>query len=73
MTAFWKDIQRDINSKVSIVTKVDRCVGDTKIAEMWKCHYSKSLLNSVKAGNSKTSVMLDVNQQVTKSFFPQQH
>ena len=64
MTAFWKDIQKDINSKLSIATKFDGRVGGTKIAEMRKCHY-KSLLNSVKIGNSKTSVMLDVNQQIT--------
>ena len=66
MTAFWKDVQKDINSKGSIAAKFDGCVGGTKIAEMWKCHY-KSLLNSVKIDNSKTSVMLDVNQQITNS------
>ena len=48
------------NSKVPIATNVDGCVGDTNIAHMWKCHY-KSLLSSVETGNSKTSVMLDVN------------
>ena len=53
MTTFWKDVQKDINSKVPIATKVDGCVGDTKIAQVWKCHY-KTLLNSVENGNSKT-------------------
>ena len=49
-----------------LATKVDGCVGDAKIAEMWKCHY-KSLLNSVQSGNSKNSVMLDVNKQIKNS------
>ena len=66
MTTFWKKVQKDINFKMSITTKVDRCVGDAQTADMWKCHY-KSLLISVKIGNSKTSVMLDVNQQITNS------
>ena len=64
MTPFWKDEQRDINSNVPIATKVDGCVGDTKV--MWKCHY-KNLFNSVKTGNFKTPVKLDVNQQITIS------
>ena len=66
MATFWKDVQQDINSNLPIATKVDGCVGDSKIAEIWKCHY-KTLLTSVKTGNSKTSVMLDVNQQITNS------
>ena len=49
-----------------LVTKVDGCVGDAKVAEMWKCHY-KSLLNSAQSGNSKNSVMLDVNKQIKNS------
>ena len=55
-----------INSKMPLATKVDGCVGDAKIAEMWKCHY-KSLLNSVQSGNFKISVMLDVNKQIKNS------
>ena len=46
MTGFWKDVHKITNSKVPLATKVDGCVGDTNIAEMWKCHY-KFLLNSV--------------------------
>ena len=43
MKEFWTDVHKITNSKVPLATKVDGCVGDTKIAEMWKCHY-KSLL-----------------------------
>ena len=56
MNGFWKDVHKITNSKVPLATKVDGCVGDAKIAEMWKCHY-KSLLNSVQSGNSKNSVI----------------
>ena len=63
MNGFWNDVHKITNYKVPLATKVDGCVGDAKIAEMWKCHY-KSLLNSVQSGNSKNSVMLDVNKQI---------
>ena len=56
MNGFWKDVHKITNCKVPLATKVDGCVGDAKIAEMWKCHY-KSLLNSVQSGNSKNSVI----------------
>ena len=63
MTGFWKYVHKITNSKVPLATKVDGCVGDTNIAEMWKCHY-KSLLKSVENKNFKKSVMLDVNKQI---------
>ena len=66
MNGFWKDVHKITNSKVPLATTVDGCVGDAKIAEMWKCHY-KSLLNSVQSVNSKNSVMLDVNKQIKNS------
>ena len=66
MNGFWKDVHKITNSKVPLATKVDGCVGDAKIADMWKCHY-KSLLNSVQSRNSKNSVMLDVNKQIKNS------
>ena len=66
MTGFWKDVHKITNSKVPLATKVDGCVGDTNIAEMWKCHY-KSLLNSVENKNCKKSVMLDINKQIKNS------
>ena len=56
MTKFWKDVKK--NSNVSLATNVDSSVGNTEIAEMWKCHY-KSLLNSVQNKESKKSVLLD--------------
>ena len=46
MNAFWKDVKKNTNSNVSLATNIDGSVGDTEIAEMWKCHY-KSMLNSV--------------------------
>ena len=66
MNGFLKDVHvhKFTNSKVPLPTKVDGCVGDTKIAEKWKCHY-KSLLNSVQNRNSKNLVMVDVNKQIT--------
>ena len=68
MNVFWKDVHKITNSTVPLATtfKVVGCVGDAKIAKMWKCHY-KSLLNSVQSGNSKNSVMLDVNKQIKNS------
>ena len=42
MNEFWKDVKKNTNSNVSLATNVDGSVGDTEIAEMWKCHY-KSL------------------------------
>ena len=62
MTEFWKDVKKNSNSNVSLVTNVDGSVGNTEIAEMWKCHY-KSLLNSVQNKEFKKSVLLDINQQ----------
>ena len=62
MTEFWKDVKKNTNSNVSLATNVDGSVGDTEIAEMWKCHY-KSLLNSAQNEKFKKSVMLDINQQ----------
>ena len=60
MNEFWKDVKKNTNSNVSLATNVDGSVGDTEIAEMWKCHY-KSLLNSVQNEEFKKSVMLDIN------------
>ena len=62
MTEFWKDVKKNSNSNVSLATNVDGSVGNTEIAEMWKCHY-KSLLNSVQNKKNKKSVLLDTNQQ----------
>ena len=62
MTEFWKDVKKNSNSNVSLATNVDGSVGNTEIAEMWKCHY-KSLLNSVQNKEFKKSVLLDINQQ----------
>ena len=62
MTEFWKDVKKNTNPNVSLATNVDGSVGDTEIAEMWKCHYI-SLLNSVQNEEFKKSVMLNINQQ----------
>ena len=62
VNAFWKDVKKNTNSNVSLATNIDGSVGDTKIAEMWKCHY-KSLLNSVQNDEFKNSVKSDINQQ----------
>ena len=62
MNEFLKDVKKNTNSNASLATNVDGSVGDTEIAEMWKCHY-KSLLNSVQSEEFKKSVMLDINQQ----------
>ena len=47
---------------VSLATNVDGSVGNTEIAEMWKCHY-KSPLNSAQNKEFKKFVLLDTNQQ----------
>ena len=62
MTEFWKYVKKNSNFNVFLATNVDRSVGNTEIAEMWKCHY-KSLLNSVQNKEFKKSVLLDTNQQ----------
>ena len=62
MNEFWKYVKKNTNSNVSLPTNVDRSVGDTEIAEMWKCH-NTSLLYSVQNEEFKKSVMLDINQQ----------
>ena len=62
MNEFGKDVKKTTNSDVSLATNVDGSVGDTEIAEMWKCHY-KFLLNSMQNEEFKKSVMLDINQQ----------
>ena len=62
MNGFWIDVKKNTNSNVSLATNIDGSVGDTEIAEMWKCHY-KSLLNSVKNDEFKNSVKSDINQQ----------
>ena len=61
MTEFWKDVEKNTSSNVSLATRVDGSVGDTEIAEIGKCHY-KSLLYSVQNEEFKKSVMLDINQ-----------
>ena len=66
MIRFWKNVHKITNSKVPLATKDDRCVGDTNIAEMGKCHY-KSLLNSLENKKCKKSVMLDNNKQINNS------
>ena len=55
-------MSRKTRTPMSLATNVDGSVGDTEIAEMWKCHY-KSLLNSVQNEEFKKSVVLDINQQ----------
>ena len=62
MTEFWKDVKKNTNSNVTLATNVDGSVGDTELAEMWKCHY-KSQLNRVQNEEFKKTVMLDINQQ----------
>ena len=62
MTEFWKDVKKNTNSNVYLATNVDGSVGDTELAEMWKCHYI-SQLNRVQNEAFKKPVMLDINQQ----------
>ena len=63
---FWKDVHKITNSKLLLATKVDGCVGVTKIVKLRKSYY-KTLLNSAQNGHSKQSVMLDVNKQIENS------
>ena len=60
MNGFWKDVHTITNSKVHLAIKVEGCVGDLKIAEMWKCQ-CKSLLNSVQ------KKIVNVNKQIKNS------
>ena len=34
MVVFWKEVQKSVNSKVFLATKIDRSVGDANITEM---------------------------------------
>ena len=54
MNGFWRDVKKNANSNVSFATNVDGSVGDTEIAEMWKCH-NKSLLPIAK----RTTAVID--------------
>ena len=51
-TLFWKDIGKMANSKVPLASKVENAVGNHKITDMWKIHFS-DLLNSVHNTDSK--------------------
>ena len=53
--SFWKDIKHIDNAKIPLASKINDCVGDTDICNMWQDHY-QSLLNSVKNLEHKTSV-----------------
>ena len=56
MTESWKDVKQNTISNVFLATNVDGSVGDTEIAEMWKCHY-KSLLNRVQKKEFKKNLL----------------
>ena len=50
--SFCKDMD---NAKIPLVSKINDCVGDTDICQMWQDHY-QSLLNSFKSMEHKTSI-----------------
>ena len=53
---------KNTNSNVSLATNIDGSVGNTGIAEIWKCHY-KFLLSSVQNNELKNSVKSNINKQ----------
>ena len=58
--SFWKNVSVSRNKKVFTPTKVDDCVGDNEITDMWRNHYS-TLLNSVHSSIDKDRVLSYLN------------
>ena len=55
MATFWKEV-RKLSSEPPLAQSVAGVTGETRIAEMWKDHFS-DILNSVDNGTSKESVL----------------
>ena len=48
MVSFWKGMKKENISRLPLPSKVDNCVGEEEISNMWQIHY-QSLLNSVES------------------------
>ena len=57
MVSFWKGMKKESISRLPLPSKVDHCVGEEEISNMWQIHY-QSLLNSVESTQHKASVKL---------------
>ena len=58
MVSFWKGMKKENISQLPLPSKVDNCVGEKEISNMWQIHY-QSLLNSVESTQHKVSVKLE--------------
>ena len=57
--SFWKHVSVSRNKKVCTPTKVDDCVGDKEIADMWRHHFT--LINSVHSSIDKDKMLSYIN------------
>ena len=58
MVSFWKGMKKENIFRLPLPSKVDNCVGEEEISNMWQIHY-QSLLNSVESTQHKASVKLE--------------
>ena len=66
MVSFWKGIKKENTSRLPLPSKVDNCVGEEEISNMWQIHY-QSLLNSVESTQHKASVKLETTNILNTS------
>ena len=66
MVSFWKGMKKENISRLPLPSKVDSCVGEEEISNMWQIHY-QSLLNSVESTQHKASVKLETTNILNSS------
>ena len=66
MVSFWKGMKKENISRLPLPSKVDNCVGEEEISNMWQIHY-QSLLNSVESTQHKASVKLETTNILNTS------
>ena len=70
MVSFWKGMKKEnISRYLLLPSKVDNCVGEEEISNMWQIHYH-SLLNSVESTQHKASVKLETTNILNTSKIP---
>ena len=55
MNSSWRGITKVNNAKIPLASKVENCVDEPSICNMWKTHYD-SLLSSVRSWKLKREV-----------------
>ena len=67
--SFWRCITKVNNAKIPLASKVENCVDEPSICNMWKTHYD-SLLNSVRSCEQKSEVTSQITNvsEFTRKF-----